>query len=90
MQEVKKLETFLGRIKEKLRRLSGKIEQHQQAVTFAELGEHDHAQELLQVQKVEEKKRGKLLVVGREASFSRELIDYALKMAERSRMRWWH
>jgi len=74
---------LLEKVKEKVRRLSGRIEQHQQAITFAESGEQEHAQKLLQEQRVEEKKSRKLVVVGREGSFSREVIDYALEMAER-------
>ena len=74
---------FIRKMKEKILGLSGRIEQQQQAITFAEAGEHEHAQQLLQEQKVEEKRPGKLLVVGRNGAFSRGIIDYALEMAER-------
>ncbi len=74
---------FFNKMKEKMLGLSGKIVQQQRAITFAEAGEHEHAQELLHEQKVEEHKPGKLLVVGGESSFSREVIDYSLEMAER-------
>jgi len=74
---------FFGKIKERMLRLSGKIEQQQQAITFAEAGEHEHAQQLLQEQMIKEKRPGKLLVVGRNGSFSKDVIDYALEMAER-------
>jgi len=49
---------FFGKMKEKVLRLSAKMEQHQQAITFAEAGEHEHAHELVQAHKVEEKKIG--------------------------------
>ena len=74
---------FFGKMKEKVLRLSAKVDQHQQAITFAEAGEHEHAHELAQAHKVEEKKIGKLLVVGREGIFSKEVVGYALDMAER-------
>ena len=74
---------FFGKMKEIMLGLSGKIEQQQQAITFAEAGEHEHAQQLLQEQKVEEKRPGKLLVVGRNGAFSKDVIDYALEMADR-------
>ena len=75
--------TFMGKMKDKVRRLVGKVEQHQQAITFAEAGEHAHAQGLLDEQKVEAKKAGKLLVVSTEGTFSREVVNYTLEMAER-------
>jgi hypothetical protein len=71
------------KMKEKILALSGKIEQQQQAIAFAEAGEQEYAQELLQEQKVEEKRPGKLLVVGRNGAFSRDIMNYALEMAER-------
>ncbi|MBW2466754.1 MAG: hypothetical protein JRF02_05585 [Deltaproteobacteria bacterium] len=75
---------FLRKIKEKLRILSGKIEEHQQAITFAEAGHHEHVDEILRDKEVEKvKKPSKLVVVGKESTFSRELIDYSLEMAQR-------
>ena len=75
---------FLKKVKEKIRLLSGKIEEHQQAITFAEAGHHEHVDELLQKKEVEKiKKPRKLVVVGKESAFSRELIDYSLEMAQR-------
>lgn len=75
---------FLRKIKQKIRLLSGKIEEHQQAITFAEAGQQEYAESLLQKKKVEKiKKPRKLIVVARKSAFSRELIDYSLEMALR-------
>ena len=73
---------ILGKIKNKIQGLSSKMDQYQEAITFAEAGQPAHAQDVLQETKaVEESKR--LVVVGRESAFSREIIDYAIDMAER-------
>ena len=73
---------MLGKIKETVRRLSGKMDRYQKAVTFAEAGEQASAQEALQTEPVKEEPR-RLVVIGRESVFSQEIIDYALEMAER-------
>lgn len=73
---------FLGKITNRLRRLSGKMEQYQEAVTFAEAGQQQRALGIIQEKEVEEKPP-KLLVVGRESTFSKQIIDYALEMAQR-------
>ncbi len=73
---------MLGKIKETVRRLSGKMDRYQKAVTFAEAGEQAYVQEDLQTEPVKEEPR-RLVVIGRESVFSQEIIDYALEMAER-------
>lgn len=73
---------IFGKIKQRILRLSGKMDQYQEAITFAEAGESEHALELLQEQP-ESKETAKLIVVGQEGTFSREMIDYALDMAKR-------
>ena len=73
---------MLGKIKETVRRLSGKMDRYQKAVTFAEAGEQAYVQESLQTEPVKEEPR-RLVVIGRESVFSQEIIDYALEMAER-------
>ncbi len=73
---------ILGKIKQRIGRLTGKMDQQQEAITFAEAGEPEHAQQLFQEQP-EAQQPAKLLVVGRESSFSREIIDYALEMSLR-------
>jgi hypothetical protein len=59
------------------------MDQYQEAITFAEAGQPEHVRELLMTDEGEKKTTAKLLVVGRESTFSREVIDYALEMAQR-------
>jgi hypothetical protein len=73
---------FFARFMKKANKVRNKMDKYQEAVAFAEAGEHEHAERLFQAD-VAEEKVGKLLVVGREATFSREVIDYALDMAKR-------
>jgi hypothetical protein len=73
---------FFGKIKQKLSRAGNKMDKYQEAITFAEAGETEYAVETMAVQK-EEPVTSKLLVLGRESTFSKEIIDYALEMAQR-------
>jgi len=73
---------FLGKIKQKLSKTGNKMDKYQEAITFAEAGESDYAMETMAEQK-EEHIPTKLLVLGRESAFSKEIIDYALEMAQR-------
>ena len=73
---------IFGRIKEKLSRAGNKMDKYQEAITFAEAGESDYAMETMAEQR-EEQEPTKLLVMGRESTFSKEIIDYALEMAQR-------
>lgn len=73
---------FFGRIKQKLSRTGDKMEKYQEAITFAEAGESEYAMETMAEQR-EEQAPTKLLVMGRESAFSKEIIDYSLEMAQR-------
>jgi len=73
---------FSGLLKNKASKLSKKMDEYQEAITFAEAGQEESAQRLRREELVEDRP-GKLLVVGRESAFSREVIDYALEMAQR-------
>ena len=73
---------IMEKLKQKVLGASGKVDQYQEAITFAEAGESEHAREVLQVQP-ESQETHKLLVVGQEGTFSRDMIDYALDMAKR-------
>jgi hypothetical protein len=73
---------FFGRLMKRAKRLGDKVDQYQEAITFAEAGQPSQAQELVRRDEVEEKAL-RLLVVGRESTFSREVVDYALEMAQR-------
>ena len=70
------------RIKEKFSKTSSQLDKYQEAITFAEAGESEYAMETMAEQK-EERAPTKLLVVGRESTFSKEILDYALDMAQR-------
>jgi len=72
---------LLGKIKNRMRGLSEKMDQYQEAITFAEAGQQEYAGDVLQEAKAVEESR-KLVVVGRESTFSRDIIDYAIDMAE--------
>jgi len=72
---------IFGRIKQKLHRLTGKMDSYQEAITFAEAGEPEYAREFSRDEV--RKSSDILLVVGQESSFSQEIIDYALEMAKR-------
>ena len=74
--------TFLRKIREKVKRVSGKMDQYHEAITFAEAGQEQHARQVLNQEDIKEKP-AKLLVMGRESTFSKEVIDYALEMAQR-------
>jgi len=73
---------IFGRIKQKLSRAGNKMDKYQEAITFAEAGVSDYAMETM-AEKREEQEPTKLLVMGRESTFSKEIIDYALDMAQR-------
>jgi len=73
---------FFGRIKQKLNKAGNTMDKYQEAITFAEAGESEYAMETMSDQK-EEEAALKLLVMGRESTFSKEIIDYALEMAHR-------
>jgi hypothetical protein len=73
---------IFGRIKQKLSRASKKMDKYQEAITFAQAGESEYAMETM-VEQREDQFPTKLLVMGRESTFSKEIIDYALDMAQR-------
>ena len=74
---------IFGKLGNRMRKLMGRMDQYQEAITFAEAGQPEHVRELLMTDEGQEKAGAKLLVVGRESTFSREVIDYALEMAQR-------
>ena len=73
---------IFGRIRQKMSRAGNKMEKYQEAITFAQAGESEYAMDTMAEQK-EEQAATKLLVMGRESTFSKEIIDYALEMAHR-------
>jgi len=73
---------FFARLMRKAGKVGDSVEKYQEAITFAEAGEQEHVKTLFHADAAQEK-AGKLLVVGREGTFSREIIDYAIEMAQR-------
>ncbi len=71
-----------GKVKQRLSKISGKMEKYQEAITFAEAGESEDAAKAVTLP-TEKQTPTKLLVMGRESTFSKEIIDYALEMAQR-------
>jgi hypothetical protein len=76
---------LFGRLMKKAKRARNKMDKYHEAVAFAEAGHPEYAQQLFQPDVAEqpEERPARLLVVGREATFSKEVIDYALEMAQR-------
>ena len=60
--------------------LREKIESYTEAITFAEAGLQEQAQEIMRAELAE---ATKVLVVGHEDTFSKPLVDYAVGFAER-------
>ena len=73
---------IFGRIRQKLSRTGNKLDKYQEAITFAEAGESEYAMETMTEQR-EEQAPTKLLVMGNESAFAKEIVDYALEMAQR-------
>jgi hypothetical protein len=80
-----KMGRFFAKLLRKANKVGTSMEKYQEAITFAEAGEQEHVKTLFQAEAAEvaEERVGKLLVVGREGTFSREIMDYALDMAQR-------
>lgn len=70
------------RLKNRLAKITGRMDRYQEAITFAEAGQTNHAHQLVHAKEIHQSP-GKLLVVGRESIFNKEMIDYALDMAQR-------
>ena len=73
---------IFDRLISRVQKITGRIDRYQEAITYAEAGQTNHAQRVVR-EKENPQSAGKLLVVGRESNFNREVIDYALDMAER-------
>ena len=73
---------IFGRMRNKLSKAGKKMDKYQEAITFAEAGESEYAMETM-AEQTEEQQTMQLLVAGRESTFSKEIIDYALDMAQR-------
>ncbi|WP_456325126.1 hypothetical protein [Desulfonauticus submarinus] len=65
------------------RKTKEKLEQYQEAITFAEAGDKDTASKILNKEDQTISKDPMLLVIGDRAKFSSEVIEYSLDMAKR-------
>lgn len=68
------------KIKSRAKRITNSLEKAQEAITFAEAG---HPQGTDAAPRPDSLTGGKLLVIGRETTFSQAVVDYALEMARR-------
>ena len=73
---------LLGKIKERLISARGKIEDCQGEITFAQAGA-SHPEAISMEATCKKPAAAKLLVMGQESTFSKEIVDYALEMAQR-------
>jgi hypothetical protein len=73
---------IFSKLKNGVRKITGQMDRYQEAITFAEAGQINHAQQVVH-ENENHQSPGKLLVVGRESIFNKEVIDYALDMAQR-------
>ncbi|NOY69991.1 MAG: hypothetical protein GXP53_11010 [Deltaproteobacteria bacterium] len=62
--------------------LMGRMDEYQEAITFAEADQHQLVAREAEAEK-EKNEIGKLLVVGSESTFSHDVIEYAIDMARR-------
>ena len=73
---------LLSKILKKGRSVSDKMDQYQEAITFAEADAYEYVQKPLETKQREERP-GKLLVIGKGSEFTQDIVDYALEMAQR-------
>ena len=73
---------IFDRLISRVQKITGRIDRYQEAITYAEAGQTNHAQRVVR-EKENPQSAGKLLVVGRESNFNKEVVDYALDMAQR-------
>ncbi len=74
---------FIESIKSKMSKLGKRVDNYQEAITFAQAGEYDHADRLLGEENPEKQDMEKLLVIGDYSSFPSDLVSYSLEMAKR-------
>jgi hypothetical protein len=84
-RRLQKMGRLFGRLIKRAKKARDNMDKYHEAVAFAEAGHPEYAQQLFQPDVVEqpEEMTAKLLVVGREGTFSNEVIDYSLDMAQR-------
>ncbi len=83
LNEMKESKEEIKAVKVKDERIESFMKKHdrtEEAIVFAQAGEHEYARELI---KKGQEERKKILVVGGEEGFSEKLVHYAISMAER-------
>jgi hypothetical protein len=78
----KKMGGLFRKVKATFKRMSKNVDYYQQTLTFAEAGQQQ-AQMPAQAKTAVAEKPRKLLVIGKESLFSKEVVNYALEMAQR-------
>ena len=73
---------LFGNIKRTIQGLTGKSDPYQEAITSAEAGQQEDLQEGFQETPSVET-TPKLVVIGKESIFSKDIMDYAVDMADR-------
>lgn len=71
---------FLEKIKFRTKAITNRMKKSQEAITFAEAG---HPQRTVTDFRPDPSTSCRLLVIGRESTFSQAVVDYALEMARR-------
>jgi hypothetical protein len=76
---------LLARFMKRAKKARDNMDKYHEAVAFAEAGHPEYAQQLFEAEVAEKaaERSARLLVIGREATFSKEVIEYALEMAQR-------
>ncbi|MBW1895230.1 MAG: hypothetical protein JRI91_16300, partial [Deltaproteobacteria bacterium] len=73
---------FFDKILKRGRSVSDKMDQYQEAITFAEADAYEYVNKPMET-KQQEERPGKLLVIGNGSEFTQDIVDYALEMAQR-------
>jgi len=73
---------IFNKLLKKGRSVRDKMDQYQEAITFAEADAFESVQKTMKV-KQQQEIPGKLLVIGKGTGFTQDIVDYALEMAQR-------
>ena len=76
------MKKFFKKIKQRANKMSGKHTDHKKN-SGAIVPEQENPSPSMVQEKASSENSGKLVVIGRESTFSKEIIDYSIEMAER-------
>ncbi len=74
---------LMNKIRSRMSRFNKKMDNYQEAVTFAQAGEYGHANRVIADSNTGKTAREKLLVIGNGSTFASHIVSYALEMATR-------